>query len=275
LAVFKGQYVITGCQLTVVNQHGGSSPPATVDPTWAMEESLDVEWACAMAPAAHILVVEARTNRLQDMLAGVDYAAKHANYVSNSWGTAEFAKELRQDRHYAQAGVSFFASAGDNGLGSQYPAASPHVISVGGTTLTFDQGIFQGESGWPGSGAGCSAYEVANLAQQGNTGSVDCSGKRATPDVSFDADPASGVSVYNSTVSGGQGGWFQIGGTSVGTPIWAALAADAGIVLDASTLYNMDSSHLRDITEGDNGASCLAGFDLVTGRGSPLGQLTS
>jgi subtilase family serine protease len=93
---------------------------------------------------------------------------------------------------------------------------------------------------------------------------------RATPDVSLDADPASGVSVYDTTRYQGQSGWFTVGGTSASSPMWAARSADAGVVVDAAYVYGNSISY-RDITSGNNGASCLVGYDLCTGRGSRVG----
>ncbi|HAG58891.1 MAG TPA: peptidase S8/S53 subtilisin kexin sedolisin, partial [Arthrobacter bacterium] len=149
----------------------------------------------------------------------------------------------------------------------------PNVISVGGTTLSFDgSGAFSNETGWSGSGGGCSAYEAAPPAQSGFSQyqHVNCGTKRATPDVSLDADPASGVSVYDSVNYQGQSGWWTVGGTSASSPMWAARSADAGTVVDAGYVYG-NSITYRDITAGNNGESCLVGYDLVTGRGSWTG----
>jgi subtilase family serine protease len=169
--------------------------------------------------------------------------------------------------------VSFFVSSGDAGLPAEYPSASPNVISVGGTTLHFDRsGNFTSETGWSGGGGGCSVYETATSAQAGFSqyGQVSCAGKRATPDVSLDADPASGVSIYDSTKYQGQAGWFTIGGTSASSPMWAARSAVAGTVVNSAYVYG-NSITYRDITSGNNGASCLVGFDLCSGRGSWTG----
>jgi subtilase family serine protease len=116
-------------------------------------------------------------------------------------------------------------------------------------------------------------YESANVAQSSfpGYGQVNCAGKRATPDVSLDADPASGVSVYDTTRYQGQSGWFRVGGTSASSPMWAARSADAGIPIVAATVYSPVIS-FRDITSGNNGAPCLVGFDLCTGRGSWIGS---
>ncbi|HET8527269.1 MAG TPA: S53 family peptidase [Gaiellaceae bacterium] len=269
LQVFSQQYGIpcNGC-LTVVNQSGGTRLPRT-NSGWALEISLDVQWAHAIAPAASILLVEASSNSNSNLYAAEDYAKQHAQYVSNSWGGSESSGESAYDSHFKQAGVSFFVSAGDAGLPAEYPSASPNVISVGGTTLTFNaNGTLASETGWADGGGGCSSYEAANAAQ--TSASSFCNGRRATPDVSLDADPASGVSVYDSTSYQGQRGWFKVGGTSASSPMWAARSAVLGSVVDASYVYG---GHIafRDITSGNNGAPCLVGFDLCTGLGSWVG----
>jgi subtilase family serine protease len=273
LGVFNSQYSLPACTTAngcfkKVDQYGGTSYPRK-DPGWALEISLDVQWAHAIAPGAKILLVEASSNSFANLLAAEDYAKTHAQYVSNSWDGSEFSGENGYDSHFAQSGVSFFVSSGDSGLPAEYPSASPNVISVGGTTLNFDRsGNFVSETGWSGSGGGCSAYESKNSAQ--TTGSVNCSGKRATPDVSLDADPNSGVSVYDSVRYQGQMGWWQVGGTSASSPMWAARSADAGATVNASYVYGTSITY-RDITSGNNGASALPGYDLVTGRGSWVG----
>jgi subtilase family serine protease len=271
LGVFSSQYGLPACTtangcFTKVNQTGGTSYPRK-NSGWALEISLDVQWAHAIAPGAHILLVEASSNSFANLLAAEDYAKAHAQYVSNSWGGSEFSGESGYDSHFAQSGVSFFVSSGDSGLPADYPSASPNVISVGGTTLHFSGGVVT-ETGWSGSGGGCSAYENKNAAQ--TTGSVNCGGKRATPDVSLDADPASGVSVYDTTRYQGQSGWFTVGGTSASSPMWAARSAVAGTTVNAAYVYG-NSITYRDITSGNNGASALVGYDLVTGRGSWIG----
>jgi len=277
LNVFSQQYGLPACTtangcFTKVNQAGGTKYPRT-NSGWALEISLDVEWVHAIAPGAKILLVEATSNSFANLLAAEDYAKTHAQYVSNSWGGSEFSGETGYDSHFAQSNVSFFVSAGDAGLPAEYPSASPNVISVGGTTLNFDQsGNFSSETGWSSGGGGCSAYETAAPAQSGFGGyaQVNCGGQRATPDVSLDADPASGVSVYDSTSYQGQKGWFTVGGTSASSPMWAARAADAGVTVNSTYVYGNNITY-RDITSGNNGAPCLVGYDLCTGRGSWTG----
>jgi subtilase family serine protease len=272
LAVFSNQYGLPACTtangcFSKVNQNGGTAYPRK-NSGWALEIALDIEWAHAIAPDAHILLVEASSNLFSDLLAAEDYAKAHAQYVSNSWGGSEFSGETSYDSHFVQSGVSFFVSSGDSGVPAQYPSASPNVISVGGTTLHFSGGSFSSETGWSGSGGGCSAYESKNGFQ--STGTVNCNGMRGTPDVSLDADPASGVSVYDSVRYQGQSGWFTVGGTSASSPMWAGRAAVAGALVNAQYVYGNNIA-FRDITSGNNGASAGTGYDLVTGRGSWTG----
>ena len=276
LGVFTGQYSLPSCVasngcFTKVNQTGGTKYPRT-DSGWALEISLDVQWAHAIAPGAKILLVEAKSANFSDLMAAEDYAKTHANYVSNSWGAAEFSGETAYDSHFVQSGVSFFVSSGDNGTPAQYPSASPNVISVGGTTLNFSGSTLTSETGWSGSGGGCSAYETGTAAQlgYGTFAQVNCGTKRGTPDVSLDADPASGVSVYDSVRYQGQLGWWAVGGTSASSPMWAARSADSGANVNAAYVY-ANNITFRDITSGNNGLPCLTGYDLVTGLGSWTG----
>ncbi len=276
LGVFSTAFNLPACTtsngcFSKVNQNGGTNYPRK-NSGWALEISLDIQWAHAIAPGAKILLVEASSNSFTNLMAAENYAKTHAGYVSNSWGGSEFSSESSYDANFQQAGVSFFASSGDSGLPAQYPSASTNVISVGGTTLNFSSGTFSSETGWSGSGGGCSVYETANTAQSSFSqyGQVNCAGKRATPDVSLDADPNSGVSVYDSYGYNGQSGWFTVGGTSASSPMWAARSADTGGAVNAAFVYASNIT-FRDITVGNNGAACLVGYDLVTGMGSWTG----
>ncbi len=256
------------------------------DSGWALEESLDVQWAHAVAPGAKIILVEAKSPGFSNLLSAVDYAvSKGANQVSMSWGGSEFSSESSYDYHFNKNNVSFFASSGDSGSGTIYPAVSPYVIAVGGTTLNLDgSGNVSSETGWSGSGGGTSTYE-SEQSYQVNYG-IASNGKRAVPDVSYDADPSTGVSVYDSFGYQGSSGWFQVGGTSAGAPQWAALSAivngersspvsstshgTSTLVYGAATGTNY-ANNFRDIVSGNNGGfSATTGYDLVTGVGSPL-----
>lgn len=276
LSVFSARFGISDCTtangcFTKVDQNGGTRYPRA-NSGWALEISLDIQWAHAIAPGAKILLVEAKSASLRDLAIAESYAKTHAEYVSNSWGAAEFAKEINYDSTFSQPNVSFFVAAGDRGLPAEYPSSSANVISVGGTTLNFDiNGKFTSETGWVNGGGGCSLYETAQPVQSTFSG-YNCLGKRSTPDVALDANPLSGVLVYDSTPYGSAGltGYFLVGGTSVATPIWAARAAVSGSVIDATAVYSNLIS-FRDITSGGNSAGCFIGYDMCSGRGSWIG----
>jgi subtilase family serine protease len=252
---------LTDPKLTVINQAGARSSDA-----WAAEESLDVEWAHSIAPGAAILVVEAASQSLTDLLAAVD-TARHAPGVvalSMSWGFSEAAAEASYDSTFTtpagHEGITFVASSGDSGpaSGADYPAASPEVLSVGGTTLNLDaQGNYLSESIWIDSGGGYSLYE----AEPGYQASIQSTGQRSTPDVAFDADPSTGVEVYQTPLHSSHGSWQTVGGTSLGAPAWAAIIAiaDQGRALEGKpsldgptqtlpTLYAIPSSDFHAVT---------------------------
>jgi subtilase family serine protease len=243
---------------------------------WAMETSLDIEWAHAIAPNAKIMLVEAVTPSGANLLKSVDYAAsvKDASAISMSWGGAEFPEEVSLDSHFKSvSGAPFFASSGDDGAGASWPAASPFVIGVGGTTVTVkSDGSFSKETAWTGSGGGVSAYEKEPTFQNGYS-IPKASGMRAIPDVSYDANPATGFPIERG------GKWYVVGGTSAGAPQWAAIAA-LGSGINLNNLYadkNGDNNgkYFRDITTGANGdcgyyCSARKHYDYITGLGSPL-----
>ena len=189
----------------------------------------------------------------------VSYASSHANVVSMSWGGGEFSREAQYDGYFNRPGVAFVASSGDDGAPISWPAASPNVLSVGGTVLSLgDGGAYGGESGWSGSGGGPSAYLARPAYQQGV---VTQTGGRANPDVTYDASPSTGFAVYDSYPSNETNrGWLQIGGTSAGAPQWAALLAiaDQGRALDGQPALEqrrlagadddpLSRRHLRDL----------------------------
>ncbi len=251
------------------------------DSGWALETSLDVEWAHAIAPKAKILLVEAKTPSGANLLAAVDYAAKRkdAVAVSMSWGGAEFSDELSYDTHFvSKYGAAFFASSGDDGTGASWPASSPNVVGVGGTTLQLTaSGTLTSELAWSGSGGGVSAYETQPSYQK-TYNIPKANGMRAIPDVSYNADPQSGYPVYKTTGTS-KNGWYTVGGTSAGAPQWAAIQA-LGLTASLNKFYVDKASSgtlkfFRDITSGSNGTCqyyCNARkrYDYVTGLGSPL-----
>lgn len=245
--------------LTVATPDGAAPENAQ----WTTEQSLDVEWAHAVAPGASILLVETPSDSLTDLLNGVVWAADQPGVVavSMSFGGSEFSGETAYDSDFTtpagHEGVTFVASAGDNAT-AEYPSMSPNVLAVGGTTLSVDnQGDWLGETYWSGGGGGNSPYE--------NT---------KKPDVSYDGDPDTGFLIYDSTPYDGATGWQVEGGTSAGAPQWAAIIAivDQGrslagrASLDGATqtipdLYALPSTDFNPISGGG-----------LVGLGSPVGN---
>ena len=297
LARFNAQYGLpntdgTGGQLLTVANPSGKP---TYNEGWAQESTLDVQWDHAIAPGAHILLVQDASNSYYDMMAAVDYARKQpgVSVVSMSWGSTEFPAETQFDSYFTtpagKAGVSFVAAAGDVGAVPNYPAVSPNVLAVGGTTLmtVSGTGTWSSETTWSSSGGGISAFEPKPSYQASVTQSAT---HRTTPDVAFVANPSTGVAVYF-TGSAGTGSWYTFGGTSIGAPQWAALIAivDQGRALQGldpldgrsqllPAIYNLPASDFHDITTGSAGSGSNIlyagpGYDLVTGRGTPIADL--
>jgi len=260
-------------------------PPSNAD--WSGEISLDVEWAHAIAPRAKILLVEAASASGADLLSAVDYARNQPGVaaVSMSWGGSEFSTEAAYDSTFTtpagHGGVVFVAASGDGGAGAQWPAVSPNVLAVGGTGLSIDaSGNYLGETGWADSGGGPSRFET----EPGFQRAVQQSGRRSTPDVAYNADPNTGFYVYDTALAvDGHTGWFGYGGTSAGAPQWAALIAlaDQGraaagfapLANGPAALYSLSVADFHDVKAGNNGFQAAAGYDLVTGLGSPLANL--
>jgi subtilase family serine protease len=284
LATYSSQYGLpsctsaTGC-FTKVGQ-GGGAPPRP-DHGWALEISLDVQIAHAICGNCKILLVEASSNRISDLAAAEVYATAHAGVVvvSNSYGAKEFSGETAYDAPYTGSSVAITVSSGDSGYGVEWPAANPFVIAVGGTTLNLTGGNTRSsETVWSGTGSGCSSVE-AKQPWQHDSG---CS-KRTVVDVAADADPNTGAAVYDSYGYYGEKGWFQVGGTSLSSPLIAgviALAGNGASMSDASYIYShATSSTLYDVTSGTNGGPrcttylCNAGsgYDGPTGLGTPIG----
>ena len=261
-----------GPMLTVLNEYGGNenagaaapqalSPANLTQPnavSWAIEESLDVEWAHAIAPMANIVVVEGgptsgtapATN--SDLIQAIETAESYpgVSVVSMSFslggsnGQSELTNELALDSQlFTTPGVTFLAATGDGKAGQTpagYPSFSPDVIAVGGSTLTVPanwDGTYQGETGWYDSGGGVSQYETQPSYQSNRVNGTSQS-NRTVPDVSMDAggatigntsyDKGSYAYVVDSYDNlAGNGPWWAEGGTSLSTPMWAGLIAIA------------------------------------------------
>ncbi|HKT03239.1 MAG TPA: putative Ig domain-containing protein [Rugosimonospora sp.] len=280
LATYRAQFGLPACTtgngcFRKVNQNGGTTPLPANSPGWSAEISLDLDMVSATCPNCHILLVEASSAYDSDLYAAVDYAAAHAKYVSNSWGGGEYTGQTVDDVHFNHPGVAITVSSGDSGYGVEYPASSPYVTAVGGTSLTRNTGVARGwtETAWSGAGSGCSSFAAKPSWQPASS---VCT-RRREADVAAVADPATGVAVYSTY---GDSGWAVYGGTSAAAPIVAAVYALAGTPggTDYPAAYPYaHTGSLFDITSGANG-SCSgalchagAGWDGPTGLGTPNG----
>jgi subtilase family serine protease len=280
LAVYRSQYGLSSCTtangcLRKVNQTGGTTPPRS-NASWAQEISLDLDMASAICPGCRILLVEASSAAFTDLAAAVDTAARlGATTISNSYWGPEFSQETTSTyaSHYNHPGIPITVSSGDAGYGVEFPAASPYVTAVGGTTLNrASNARAWTETAWSGAGSGCSAY-VAKPSWQHDTGCA----RRTVADVSAVANPNTGVAVYDSTRYQGASGWMVFGGTSVAAPVVASVYALAANGAAPSYPYSHTAS-LFDVTGGSNGScsvqylcTAVAGFDGPTGLGTPNG----
>ena len=287
LAVFRAQFGLPACTtgngcFRKVDQRGGVDYPAD-DEGWSVETALDLDAVSSACPDCHILLVEGDSAAVESLGAATRTAvALGAKYVSNSYGLPGEDPSLVADDDYKHAGVVVTASAGDSANVVNWPASDPDVVAVGGTLLTRDAGTSRGwtESAWSSSGSGCSAYEPQPAYQQDVT--TACS-RRAIADISAVADPNSGLAVYDSLDTRG---WLQVGGTSLSSPLVAAMYALAGEpaagTYPVTYPYAYQSNHLFDVTAGSSGTCgtvlCDAGpgWDGPTGLGTPdgVGALT-
>ncbi len=293
LGVYRKQFGLPACTTAngcfkKLNQNGTNAPLPSPDSGWGAEISLDLDMVSATCPHCKIILIEATTNSFANLGAAAQRGGMLAHIVSNSYGGHDGAGALSIAPFYTKAGVQQVASSGDhnfNGAGSlsgpQIPAAFKSVTAVGGTKLTrasnargFTETVWKTSSS-EGANSGCSVT-VAKPAWQHDT---ICK-KRMIADVAAVADPATGVSVYDSF---GFGGWRVFGGTSASAPIIASIYALAGnaasIPNNASHVY-ANASHLFDVTVGNNGTcggnyECTAkpGYDGPTGLGTPNGVL--
>lgn len=264
----------------------GSNPGN--DAGWEGEQALDIEMAHAMAPSAKIFLVEAASNAFADLLVAEDCATKQVaaaggGEISNSWGGSEFSAETTSDSHFVHAGIVYFASTGDS-AGTEWPSVSPNVVAVGGTTVrrvnsggTF--GNFIAETAWEEGGGGLSTYEARPSYQS----VLPAASHRLVPDVASDANPNTGVWVYDNNPTTGCC-WYVYGGTSVASPTWVGIVNRAGRFATSSsaeltTIYNSYANatsyaaDYRDITSGPcsfyDGNAAVAKWDVCTGVGSP------
>jgi subtilase family serine protease len=299
LATFRKTYGLSACTTAngcfkKLNQNGAASPLPSGDYGWSEEISLDLDAVSSACPDCHILLVEANSANTSDLDKAVDTAAAQPGVaaISNSYGGGESASQLSDDAHFNHPGIAVTASSGDSGYGVSWPASSQYATGVGGTTLsTASSARGWKETAWSGAGSGCSTVEPKPSWQH----DPGCA-KRTVADVSADADPNSGLGVYDTYNSCGssslcdfliglgvvQGldGWAQVGGTSLSSPLIASvytLAGNTSAITYGSYPYAHTSS-LFDVTSGSNGSCggsylCTAGsgYDGPTGLGTPNG----
>ncbi len=285
LAVFRANFGLSACTTAngcfeKVNEYGQSSQLPAQDSGWNVEESLDLDAVSSLCPNCHILLVEANDPGWPDLLRAMQTAASMgARQISDSW-SATSATVIPGTVNWP--GVATIAATGDSGYvgpgKDDYPAASAGVTAAGGTSLqssTTVRGFT--ETAWSGAGSGCD-LNVAKPVYQPAGG---CTG-RAWADVSADADPDSGLAVYDSGAGGS--GWILVGGTSLATPLVAAFEALTAVNGSTSQWAYSDSLLLNDPLSGSNGdcAAAIAyicnagsGYDGPTGAGSISGDVTA
>jgi len=294
LAAFSAYYGLPNApSFLQVDQNGGTNYTTSVS-GWALETALDVQWAHALAPGANILLVEADSANFSDLFAAVDYARNVAgvSVVSMSWGAGEWSGETFFNQYLTtpvgHAGVTFFAAAGNAGGPGVFPAYSPNVVAVGGTSVTLNgSNQIISETAWSGSGGGISQFQSQPSWQNGVV--TQSATQRVMPDVAFLANPNTGVAVYDTFNNSPGTPWSKVAGTSFAAPSWAALVAVANQgralaslpVFDMNALmtrlYTMPASNFNDITSGASAGtipqSAGPGYDAVTGRGTPKAAL--
>ena len=302
LAFFSAQFGLpySAAKFKVVYA-GGSEPP--VDPTggWELEESLDIEYAHAMAPNATLYLVEANSNYNSDLFPAIQVASnlvacgktttcpkgsKGKGEVSMSFSGGEFSQEAELDSFFTTPNVVYFAAAGD-AAGTGYPCVSPNVVCAGGTSnsRSLETGDLIAQIAWSDAGGGVSLYEPIPSYQAANPWIArQLSGARGVPDISANSNPTTGVWVWDTFLYEGEyTGWFTVGGTSVATPLLAGIVNSTGDFASSSAaeltkLYSkpdffFENNGFTDITYGAcnyySSSFAQPGWDLCTGLGSP------
>ena len=282
------------CELSVVyatpNGTMSSAAPA-YDSGWATELALDVQWTHATAPLARIVLVEAPDPSLNSLVGAIRLAnAMGPGIVSMSFGALEGNWTASVDSAFTGTNMTYLAATGDSGAAVSWPAVSPKVIAVSGTTLSYSGSGARSEVVWSGTGGGVSAYTAVPSYQTNKVPGMGTLSRRAVADVAFNADPSSGQYVAVINPGSSTPNWISAGGTSLATPQWAGLMAVAHAMRAASakpvlttphaTLYSQIASvpgtyaaTFKDITQGANGAcsTCMGktAYDTATGLGTP------
>jgi subtilase family serine protease len=278
LGVYRSTYGLSACTTAngcfgKYNENGTKTSYPADNLGWAQETALDLDMASAMCPSCRIVLVEASSSSYADLATAENVAARlGARVISNSWGGSEGGTQYIESA-FNHAGVAITVSTGDEGYGVQFPASSPHVTAVGGTSLVRAAGTRGwNETAWADGGSGCSTVYAKPSWQH----DILCT-KRMEADVSAVADPSTGVAVY-APVSSHAEGWMVFGGTSVAAPLVGGIyAVNGGSASYGSNPY-ANTTHLNDVTSGSNGSCgktyfCTAGkgYDGPTGLGTPIG----
>jgi subtilase family serine protease len=282
LAVYRAQFGLPPCTTAngcfkKVNQNGVQGSYPTADAGWAGEISLDLDMVSAACPSCKILLVEASSANTDDLGTAVNTAASlGASAISNSYGGPEDSTVVAaSSQYYNHPGILVTASSGDSGYGANFPATSQYVLGVGGTSLVQTSSNARGwaETAWNSGSSGCSAF-IPKPSWQTDKGCT----MRTVADVAAVADPNTGVAVYDTY--GGQGGWNVYGGTSVASPLVAAIFAVTGQTGAPNSFPYSHQSDFNDVTSGSDGSCggtylCTAGpgYDGPTGWGTPNGAL--
>jgi subtilase family serine protease len=284
------------CELAVVFNTSSGTMTATqpaYDAGWATEIALDVQWAHATAPLARIVLIEAASASLDNLQGAVKLAnAMGPGVVSMSFGAPEGSWTGAANAVFTAANMTYLAATGDSGASVQWPAVSPNVVAVGGTSLTYTGSGSRSETGWTQTGGGISAYTATPSYQSNAVPGLGTLAHRGVADVSFNADPKTGQ--YVAVIASGSStpSWISAGGTSLSTPQWAGLIAlaNANRALNAkpalgaphAVLYGQIAavpgnyaSAFADVISGSDGSctTCSAknGYDQLSGLGTPNG----
>jgi kumamolisin len=282
LATFSTQFGLPQCSKAngcFSQVYADGQQPANDPGGWSLEIALDIEMAHAMAPDAKIILVESKDNEDASLYHAEDVAAQLVQQagggtITNSWSGPEDQNEAQNDIHFQAKPIVYFASTGDSGAPVGYPAASPFVVAAGGTSILRSNGNFTSETGWNASGGGPSSFEPRPPYQDAIKRLVG--NHRGTPDFSADGNPITGPAMYDKD---GNLFWLQIGGTSVSSPLLAGIVNADGYhahstIEELNGVYKVAKQFYyflwRDEITGNNGFSCLPGWDFVTGIGSPI-----
>jgi len=278
LATYRSQFGLPACTTAngcfkKVNQRGVQGSYPATNTGWSQETALDLDMASAMCPGCSLLLVEGDSATFQNLAMAVNTAAAMgAHAISNSYGGGESGSSSFEP-FYNYAGIAVTVSSGDSGFGVEFPASSPHVTAVGGTSLVRSSNSRGwSESAWNGAGSGCSTV-YAKPTWQTDAGCA----RRTVADVSAVADPNTGVAVFGPANSRSSA-WLVFGGTSVAAPLIAGIYGVNGTAVNHGNDPYRHVSSLNDVTSGSNGScggsylcTAVAGYDGPTGLGTPSG----